>query len=98
MGLLRLADDEGVQALTTRRGGVQHRGRDRVGAQGQTADAVEVELGREVEHDLADQRGRLAVEGDPAEVDVVVGLTTGGEDHLAVHDGLVLDLLQKRIA
>ena len=33
-----------------------------------------------------------------AQVDVVVGLQTRGEGHLAVHHGLVLDLLQQRAA
>ena len=36
-----------------------------------------------------------AVQGDPAQVDVPVGLEPRGERHLAVHHGLVLDLLQQ---
>ncbi|WP_392973710.1 hypothetical protein [Streptomyces sp. LN245] len=94
----RLADDEGVEPAPVRGGGVQHRPGDRVGAHGQPADRVEVQAGGEVEEDLPDERGGLAVQRDPAQVHVVVGLKTRGEGHLAVHHGLVLDLLQQRAA
>ena len=76
--------------------GVQHRGRDRVGAQGQPADGVEVEVGDQVAHDPADERAGLAVEGDAAQVDVVVGLLAGGQGHPAVHDRLGRTISSRR--
>ena len=40
----------------------------------------------------------LAVEGDPAQVDVVVGLLARGQGDPAVHDGLGLDELEQAVA
>ena len=96
--LALLADDERVQPAAARGGGVQHRGRDRVGAEREPADRVEVEVVGQVEHDLADQRRRRGVEGDAAQVDVVVGLPPRGQHDLAVHDRLVRDLGQQVVA
>ena len=39
-----------------------------------------------------------AVEGDPAQVDVVVGLLARGQRHPAVHDGVGLDQLEQLLA
>src|SRR5690606_12125250 len=60
-----------------------------------SADGVEVEVGDHVEHDATDERRGLTVEGDAAQVDVVVGLRAGGEGDPSVDDGLVLDDLEQ---
>ena len=78
-----LADDEGVEPLTRRGGGMQHRRGNRVGAEGQAADRVEVPVGNQGTHHPADDRCRGAVQGDPAQVDVVVGGSPRGQRDLA---------------
>ena len=98
MRLRLLADDECVELATTRGGDVQHGRGDWVGAERHAADGVEVEVGSEVEHHCADKGRRGCVEGDAAQVDVVVGLAAGTQDDLAVHDGLGGDFGEQRIA
>ena len=98
MRLGRLAYHEGVEPLPARGGGVQHGRGDRVGAHGEPADRVEVQVGREVEEDLPDERRGLAVQRDPAQVHVIVGLKTRGEGHLAVHHGQLADEGQQQLA
>ena len=51
-------------------------------------DGVVLPVGGQLEHHPADQRRGRRVEGDPAQVDVVVGLLAGGQRDPAVHDGL----------
>ena len=88
-----------ASSVRPRRGrGVQHRGRHRVGAERQAPDGVVLEVVREVEHDLTDQRGGDAVEGHPPQVDVVVRLPSRGQHDPAVHDGLAGDLGQQVLA
>jgi len=65
---------------------VQHRRGDRVGAESQTADRVEVQVTDQIQHDPADQRGSPVVQGHPAQIDVRVRLTTGGEHYPAAHN------------
>ena len=71
---------------------------DRVGAEGQPADRVVGPVGGELAHHPSDERGRGAVQRDPAQVDVVVGLPAGGQGHPAVDDGEVPDQLQQFVA
>ena len=72
---------------------MHHGGAHGVGAHGESAGALEVDPGvvQQREHDLADQLGRLVVQRDPAQVDVVVGFGAAGEDDLAADDGQLLD-------
>ncbi len=98
MLLLALAHHEGVQAATASRGRVQHGRRHRVGAQGQPAHGVVVQVRGEVEHDPPDQRCGLGVEGDPAQVDVVVSLTARGQHDPAAHHRLGEHLRQQQTA
>jgi hypothetical protein len=96
--LLGLPDDERVQLAPLRRGRVQHRQRDRVGTQRQAADGVVLQVSGQLEQLRPDQRRRLGVQGDPAQVDVVVGFLARRQRHLPVHDGLGLHLVQQGIA
>ncbi len=96
--LALLADHERVQRPAPGGGRVQHRRRDRVGAQGQPAHGVVLPVGGRVEHHLAHERGGDGVQGDPAQVHVVVGLPPAGQGDPAVHDGLVGDLGQQLVA
>ena len=98
VGLLRLAHHERVELAPLGGRGVQHGEGDRVRPEGQPAHGVVLPVPGEVEHDPADQGSGLRVEGDPAQVDVVVGLLAGGEGDPAVHDGLVLDLVEECVA
>ena len=93
--LAGLAHDERVESPTLCGTRVEHRGGDRVRAEGQAPDRVDVEVLREVEHHPADEGRRLAVEGHPAQVDVVVGLPARRQRHPPVDDGLVADDLEQ---
>ena len=95
MALGGLADHEGVQSFAVGCRGVQHRDSDRVGAEGQSASGLECPVGGEVAHDASDEGGRDAVQGHPAQVDVVVGFLTGRQRDPSVDDGQVLDLLDE---
>ena len=57
-------------------GRVHHGGGHRVRAEGQPADGREVPVRRQLSQQGADQRCGFVVQGDPAQVDVVVGLST----------------------
>ena len=96
VGLLCLADDERVQPLPGGGGGVQHRRRHRVRAEGQAADRVEVPVGDQGAHHPADDRRGRAVQGHPAQVDVVVRRSPRGQRDLAVYHGQRLDLIDQR--
>ena len=98
MGLAGLAHHEGIQPAAGRSGGVQHRGGHRVRPEGEPAHGVEVEVLGQLVHHLADQGRGLAIEGDPAQVNVVVRLAAGGEGDPSVHDGLGLDELEQAVA
>ena len=97
MRLVGLADDERVEPAPLGRRGMQHGGRHRVGAEGETSHRVGGVPRDEVEHDAAHERGGLAVQGHPAQVDVVVGLLPGRQHHPSVHDRLVDDLLTQPV-
>ena len=96
--LARLAHHAGVQEALAVGGGVQHRGRHRVGAQRQAADDVVAQVAGELAHHPADQRGALVVQRQPAHVDVPVGLPAGGQRHLPVHHGEGDDELAQPVA
>ncbi len=100
MGLAFLADDERIERPPFGCRGVQHRDRDGIGAQREPADGVrlDVVLPQQVEHHSADERGRPVVEGDPAQVDVVVGLAPAGERDRAVDDGQLGDQHEQSLA
>ncbi|MCO5569142.1 hypothetical protein L7F22_022850 [Adiantum nelumboides] len=66
---------------------VQHRRRDRVGAERQPADRPVGPVRGELAQQPSDQRGRLVLQRDAAQVDVVVGLRAGGERDPLVDDG-----------
>ena len=77
---------------------MEHGGSHRVGTHGQAADGVNVlrpqaRLLQHVEHDVADERGGLMVQGGTAHVHVEVGLQARGEGDLAAHDGQLLNEL-----
>ena len=92
--VVNLSSRDALEAVTAARGrGVQHRGGDRVRAEGEASDRVVVEVGGEVEHDATDVGRGGAVEGHAAEVDVVVGLLAAREHDPAVDHGLVEDVL-----
>ncbi|MPN47844.1 hypothetical protein SDC9_195448 [bioreactor metagenome] len=86
-----LADHEGVESPAVGGRGVQHRAGDRVGAQGQPAHRVVVQVGGQRPHHPADDRRGDTVQRDPAHVDVEVGLPSGGEHHVLPHHGEVVD-------
>ena len=70
---------------------MQHGGSDRIGAERQAADGVIIQACRGVQHDPAGQRSGSAVEQDPAQVYVPVGVLPGRQDHLAMDDSEALD-------
>jgi len=72
--------------------------RDRVGAERQTADGDDVEIGDQVEHDAADGRGGAVVEGELAHVDVVRRLLAAGEGEIAVEHRLLRDESEEGLA
>jgi len=74
---------------------VQHRRRDGVSAEGEPAHGIEVEVFGQLVHDQAHQGRGLAIQGDPSQVDVVVGFAPRGQGDLATHDGLGLDQLEQ---
>ena len=72
---------------------------DRVGAHGHAAHRGDIRnLGDEVEHHLADERGHAMVEAHLAEVDVVRRLLAAGEREVAVEHGVVRDVLDELAA
>src|SRR3954447_6009472 len=95
--LAGLADDAGVQEPLARGGCVQHRGRHRVGAQGEAADDVVAQVAGELPHHPAHQRRALVVQGQPAHVDVPVRLPARGEGDPPVHHGELDDELQQPV-
>ena len=96
--LARLADDAGVEIPLAVGGRVQHRRRDRVGAEGQPADDVVAQVAGQLPHHAPDQRGALVVQRQPAHVDVPVGLPPRGERDLPVHHGELDDELAQPVA
>ena len=91
-----LAHDERVEVLPARRRRVQQGRRDRVRAERQAADRVdlrgaEADLLEHVEHEVPDERRGAVVQRDAAQVDVVVGLAARRQRDLPVHDREVLD-------
>ena len=62
------------------------------------ADGVVAQVAGELAHHPADQRGRLVVEGHPAQVDVPVRLLAGGQRDLPAHHGEVDDELAQPVA
>ena len=75
------------------------RGRDRVGAHGHARRRRRRrDLGDEIEHDLADERGHAVVEADLAEVDVVRRLLAAGQREVAVEHRVVRDVLDESAA
>ena len=97
MRLLRLAHDEGVELLAMAGGVMHHRGRDRVSAEGEAADGIEVEIRGQFAHDLTNKWRCNAVKGHPTQVNVVIGLSSARENHLAAHHGLLDDLVTELI-
>src|SRR3954453_15458382 len=95
--LAGLADDAGVQEPLARGGCVQHRGRHRVGAQGEAADDVVAQVAGELPHHPAHQRRALVVQRQPAHVDVPVRLPARGEGDPPVHHGELDDELQQPV-
>ena len=93
-----LADDECVELAAAGGSGVQHRGRDRVGAEGEPADGIEGEVVGEVEHHRADKWRGHGVECDAAQVDVVVGLAPELNVTLPCTTALAGDLVQQCVA
>ena len=49
----------------------------------------------QVEDDVADERGRAVVEGDPAQIEVVVGLAARGEGDPTADDGEFVDEVEQ---
>ena len=75
-------------------------GTNRVGAHRQTTgglkfDAVTIE---QIEHHLTDQTRRFVMQGDTAQVDVVVGFFPGGKSHFTAHHGKLGDELAQTFA
>ena len=98
-----LTHDERVEILATRGRGVQNRERHGVRAEGEPTDRVnfsgaEACLLEGVEQDVPDQRRGTVVQRDAAQVDVVVGLLTGGERDLPMHDGEFRDEIAELLA
>ena len=91
--LARLADDARVEEALAVGGGVQHRRRHRVGAEGEPADDVVAQIAGQLAHHPTDQRRALVVQRQPAHVDVPVGLAPGGQRDPPVHDGELDDQL-----
>ena len=72
--------------------------RDRIRAERQPARGVVRPVGGQLAQHSPDERRGQAVQGNPPQVDVVVGLLAGRQDDLAVHHGQVLDQLQQLVA
>ena len=75
---------------------MQHGGGDRVRAQGEPTDGVDLSGAQpgvleQVEHHVPDEGCGAVVQGDPPQVDVVGGARAGGKSDLAVHDGQLGD-------
>ena len=77
---------------------MQHRGRHRVGAEGEPADDVVAQVAGQLAHHAADQRGALVVQRQPAHVDVPVGLPPRRERDLPVHHRELDDQLEEAVA
>ena len=87
-----LAHDERVERGVGARRLVHHGVRDRVGAEGESADRDDaVDVADQVEHDAPDRGRRAVVERELAHVDVVGGLLAAGQREVAVEHGLVRD-------
>ena len=95
--LLALAHDEGVEHLAAARRIVEHRGGDRIRPERQSPDSRVLPVRRELAHDGTHERCSNRVEGDAAQVDVVVGLATTGQDDPPPDDGLLDDLVPQGI-
>lgn len=95
MSLAGLPDDERVERASPGSGRMQHRRRNRIGAERQPADCFVLQACSQFEHDLANQRSCNAVQRYPAKVDVVVRLQAGRQHDPALDYGLGDDLLAK---
>jgi len=71
---------------------VHHRGGHRIGTEGEATNGLVLPVSCDLAHDPTDERCSYAVEGDPPQVDVVVGLAAAGQNDLAAYDGLLDDL------
>ena len=69
----------------------------RISAEGEPAHCCKVEIGINFTHYLAHKRCRHGIEGDPAQVDVVIGLATTRQNHFAAHHGFGKDLFTQGI-
>jgi len=96
--LVGLADHKSVQNSSLNGRGVHHRGRYRIGAQGEPAYGVVVEAGCCRQHHPAGQRRAAAAQQDPAQVDVPGRALSRGEYEVAPHHGFVLDHAQQVIS
>ena len=97
MLLLGLANNEGIKSLSIFSSGMQHGSGHWISPEGQSSNGIEGPVRRELAHHISYERGGNRVEGDPSQIDVVVGLPATGQDHFAVDYGLVDDLLTKFI-
>lgn len=89
VGLLRLADHECIDGALPGTCGVHDGGAYRVGPHGQAANIGEFQLGlvQQVKHDFANQAGCFLMQGDTAQIDVVIGFLARGQGDLAAHNG-----------
>lgn len=89
VGLLLLADYEHVDLAVSLAAGVHDGGSHWVGAHREATDVGELDalFVEQVQEDAAHQDGGLVVQGDAAEVNVVVGLIARGQNDLAVDNG-----------
>src|SRR5262249_3295373 len=90
MVLRLLADDEGIDRLALTPALDRDGRRDRVGAERQPADRVDLEVADQVEHDLADQRAALGRERRELAVEEELGAFAGTEDEIAESERTLL--------
>ena len=85
--LLSLTHHKRVNRTVLITSSTHNRGTHRVSTHSQAASSLKLDavLIQQVQHDLTDQARSLVMQGDAAQVNVVVGFLAGGEDHVPAH-------------